>query len=422
MGECQSTCDTTAIAVESNAPLSVPANYTGGYPAFEDESDTESVSIPFKNLERIWSLFATRSTQDVKRKDFEKALIRVGVSLEGSEQEETLWTILDIRKVGVIYFEDFKGVVPRNLSLTEFAAWCKTRATFDVTRSDQVAGGKKYLQPPESFTEKNAPITELQAQIRRKYPKLTELLSLRFARSCAQDRRPMDSADTEISKFYEYFEDKNIPEDMVWTYVNLYNRVNLIAFPEHKKALEICNIYLYGHDRCGRPVSYIDFSASKLNQFKHHEDIVCEACIRTQLLLQSMQERTSETRGYSQYQTIFIIDVDNMKGLGPLKFRPMMGALMRVLDTLSYLFPNSTAQNFIINSSGSIRAVFSILKNWVRDTTANTTKFLGKNYLSQLVQEIELNQIPVKFGGTSTALPVVGSYTEPVDTWKDRKR
>merc|ERR1711879_42816 len=124
-----------------------------------------------------------------------------------------------------------------------------------------------------------------------------------------------------------------------------------------------------------------------------------------------MQEAYSKRTGRDQYQTIFII---NMKGLGPLRFRPVMGSLMRVLDLLSFLFPNSTAQNFIINASSSIRTLFSLLKNWVRKSTKEQTKFLGKNFLSALMQEIDIAQIPVKFGGTSTAEPIAGSYVEPI--------
>jgi len=364
-----------------------------------------SEKSPHAQLLRIWSMFVNRKTQKVRRSEFAKSLFRCGVTLKSEREESILWDVFDEKHVSVIYVEDFQRVVPKDLSLTQFASWCKLIVQEEIRRLEIMR------QAPEGEAETDDAVLKLKLEIQTKYPRLNPLQCLRFARMCGNDKNPMKSADTEINKYLEYFSSKEIVDVQSYTYSMIWETIRNQPFLEASEAFDICKIYIYGRDKHGRPVTYLDLTQSKASQFSSKENIVLEAIVRTQLDLQKMQEEASLKRGKTQYRTIFII---NMDGMGTMKVKSALKALMRVLDCLCYLFPDTTAQSFFVNAPTMARGLFSIVKGWARESTRNRTHFYGTKFQEAILEHIDVDQLPAEFGGTALEPPLIGRFVDPI--------
>jgi len=375
----------------------------------ENRSPSTSEKSPYAQLLRIWSMFVNRKTQKVRRSEFSNSLFRCGVTLNSEREESVLWHIFDENHVEVIYVEDFKRVVPKDLSLTEFIQWCKLIVEEELRRLEIAR------QAPEAEAETNDAILKLKMEIQKKYSRLSPLQCLRFARMCGNDKNPMKSADTEINKYLEYFFSKEIPDVETYTYSMIWEIIRNQPFVQSAEAFDICKIYIYGRDKYGRPVTYLDLTQSKPFEFTPKESIVLEAIVRTQLYLQNMQEQTSLRRGKTQYRTIFII---NMDGMGVMKLKPALRSLMRVLDCLCYLFPDTTAHSFFINATRMAQGIFSLVKGWARESTRSRTYFYGKKFHEAILEHIDVEQLPVEFGGTARKPPVIGKFVDPIASTK----
>ena len=66
---------------------------------------------------------------------------------------------------------------------------------------------------------------------------------------------------------------------------------------------------------------------------------------------------------------------------------------------LSDLFPESLHRLYVINAPSAFRVAWKVIQTFLDPITAEKTKILGKDFIADLIRDINLDMIPHKFGG-----------------------
>jgi len=67
--------------------------------------------------------------------------------------------------------------------------------------------------------------------------------------------------------------------------------------------------------------------------------------------------------------------------------------------TLCDLFPESLHRLYVINAPSPFRVAWKVIQTFLDPVTAEKTKILGKDFIADLIKDINLDMIPHKFGG-----------------------
>lgn len=77
-----------------------------------------------------------------------------------------------------------------------------------------------------------------------------------------------------------------------------------------------------------------------------------------------------------------------------------MRAFRRTLVVDEACYPERLKVLFMINAPMAFTALWAVIKPWIDPVTVAKFKILGKNYITELKEYMDENQIPVEYGGT----------------------
>merc|ERR1712154_393541 len=66
---------------------------------------------------------------------------------------------------------------------------------------------------------------------------------------------------------------------------------------------------------------------------------------------------------------------------------------------VSDLFPESLHRLYVINTPAAFRGAWKVIKTFLDPVSAEKTKILGKDFIAEMIRDINLDMIPHKFGG-----------------------
>ena len=80
-----------------------------------------------------------------------------------------------------------------------------------------------------------------------------------------------------------------------------------------------------------------------------------------------------------------------------------MALLKKIMKISQDFYPEMMGKLIIINAPFIFSAVFAVVKGWVDEKTRKKVSLLGSNYLKNLQEYIDNDNIPTYFGGTGTS-------------------
>mmetsp|Transcript_40151 Transcript_40151/g.78158 ORF Transcript_40151/g.78158 Transcript_40151/m.78158 type:complete len:314 (+) Transcript_40151:276-1217(+) len=198
--------------------------------------------------------------------------------------------------------------------------------------------------------------------------------------------------------------------------------------PEWETYNKLYKAFIYGRDKLGRPVCYEQLGKLEPNDLvKFGVDKLEKGHIRYMEELTKLKWHVSREKKSRIYKHVHVIDLDGFgwKHLGS-KFR---GTIKKIMGIDSSFYPETLQKLFILNSSMTFRALWSIVKPWIHPLTRQRIVMLGydKAYNLKMLQEyIDIEQIPEYLGGKNKD-PMLGichmkfddiDYKDDKATWK----
>ena len=74
----------------------------------------------------------------------------------------------------------------------------------------------------------------------------------------------------------------------------------------------------------------------------------------------------------------------------------------RTYEVDASCYPERVKAIYMIKAPYTFTTIWSVVKPWIDQITAKKIKIVGTNYLEVLKKDIDLDQIPIEYGGTKT--------------------
>ncbi|KMS65459.1 hypothetical protein BVRB_035780 [Beta vulgaris subsp. vulgaris] len=88
------------------------------------------------------------------------------------------------------------------------------------------------------------------------------------------------------------------------------------------------------------------------------------------------------------------------------------GPIKAQINIDQYYYPESLQTLFIINAPFVFRMLWGMIKPWLHPLTAARIQILGSDYLKQLQEVIDVDQIPRYHGGSCSCCPADKSLSD----------
>eukprot|EP01084_Bolivina_argentea_P312266 540607_1 len=181
--------------------------------------------------------------------------------------------------------------------------------------------------------------------------------------------------------------------------------------------------YIYGQDKYGHPLFWDEgLKLQKTSDLTIHTncgengmDIVMAYVIK---LVAEMKYATNKYynlptkiinnnngRNIGIYRHCAIFDLSDFNAKKVLKDRKLHEYYTK---KVSLIAPEMVHKVYVINAPWVFQKIWKILKAFLHPNTIEKTQILGKDYMNEMLKEIDINMIPVKFGGKGKWKPNVG--------------
>eukprot|EP01038_Epipyxis_sp_PR26KG_P010133 gene10133-13631_t len=158
-----------------------------------------------------------------------------------------------------------------------------------------------------------------------------------------------------------------------------------------------------GEDREGRPLYWektglISSRFSKIKKLLSEDEIVIRHIRQQEKTMDRLRFNSIKYNKLIDKQ-IIIFDLKNVSfSIDTMAMRIFRKTL--VIDESCY--PERLHRLYMINAPSFFAAIWSVIKPWLHPVTVDKIQIIGSDYLPKLLECIEIDQIPVEYGGTKT--------------------
>jgi len=197
-------------------------------------------------------------------------------------------------------------------------------------------------------------------------------------------------------KIYLRFHRENHYDDVL-THPQLNGNKSLSSLKENITALPL---FIYGQDKQGHPIFWDDGSAfakeTVLDAFKN--DMPRVELFRARLMKRMHNVKLAASKNYGKmiYKHCLVMDLSRFNAKKFVKDRKFHEQNTK---QISDLFPEVLHRLYVINAPWAFRSAWKVIQTFLHPVTAQKTKILGKDYISELSKDIQLDMIPHSFGG-----------------------
>lgn len=89
----------------------------------------------------------------------------------------------------------------------------------------------------------------------------------------------------------------------------------------------------------------------------------------------------------------------DLKSIPFLLSNSLLRSLKRIIDIDQDYYPETLKNILVINAPIYFTAIWAIVKPWLDPIVANKVQVSGSNFLSKLLNYMDIDQIPVEYGG-----------------------
>jgi len=172
------------------------------------------------------------------------------------------------------------------------------------------------------------------------------------------------------------------------------------ALGAEQEMMDLFPLFIYGQDMEGHPIFWDDGSAfakdANLKVFQGDKERV--NLFRTRLMKRMHNLKLSASKRYGRmiYKHCLVMDLaafNSKKFVVDRKFHE------QTTKEMSDLFPESLHRLYVINAPSAFRVAWKVIQTFLDPITAEKTKILGKDFIAEMIRDINLDMIPHKFGG-----------------------
>lgn len=161
---------------------------------------------------------------------------------------------------------------------------------------------------------------------------------------------------------------------------------------------------MFGVDKIGRPF-YVDKAGfviiDKLFKVATFEAITSDVIKEYELLLKLRFMACSELYDRQIHNVFCVYDVG---GFGMHQWnKRSIDFLRHALGIMTQYYPEILGKLYIVNAPFIFTGIWAIIKGWLDEKIRRKIQILGRNFLPQLTEYVDLDQIPTYLGGTNDA-------------------
>lgn len=129
------------------------------------------------------------------------------------------------------------------------------------------------------------------------------------------------------------------------------------------------------------------------------KEIVQYRCYQTERMFKNICPELTKKFGRKIDKAIQIIDLQGL-GLKHL-WLPAVETYTEVLTLGEAHYPDSLKTAYVINAPAAFPFAYSLVKGFLSEDTRSKIKVFGSNYKEHLLKDIDVDQLPVHWGGTA---------------------
>ena len=202
-------------------------------------------------------------------------------------------------------------------------------------------------------------------------------------------------------------------------YFKLYKQIDFSnvlnkEFKIEKELMHAWPMFSYGFDKYGHPVTYDEICADyksfdKIRKVLNGKDLSSILLYRFRFGRRVANIKLQQTKKLNKciFKHIAIVDCAQFS-IGKHFSSEIRNILQAIIEQEQILYVENVQSVYLINTPWIFRTAWQILSTFIDPRTCAKTKVLGYDYLKELVKEIDIDQIPPKYGGTGTKPIVLG--------------
>ncbi|KAJ3140867.1 cytosolic factor, phosphatidylinositol/phosphatidylcholine transfer protein [Irineochytrium annulatum] len=200
--------------------------------------------------------------------------------------------------------------------------------------------------------------------------------------------------------------------------------VTSFSFPEAAEVQKYYPRFYHKTDKLGRPVYYELIGAMDIKGLwtVTNQERMIQGFVRDyEKLLRYRLPACSKKAGRHLEQGFTILD---MKGVKLTQFNQVRKIVQEVSGIAQNYYPETMGRMFIINAPTLFTSVWSVVRGFLDEATVAKISVVGSRFQEALLQEIDAENLPVEYGGTSDNNPDIGPWNDgtvegyPIEEWE----
>ncbi|KAG6334075.1 hypothetical protein ID866_5007 [Astraeus odoratus] len=201
----------------------------------------------------------------------------------------------------------------------------------------------------------------------------------------------------------------------------MYKRLDLFDYPGRDQVFKSWSMYFHKTDKLGRPLNIEFFGGCNLPELykhitpeKHWEAIV----VTTDALTREVLPAVSRAAGRHIDGAFAIVD---LKGFGLSQFWQVKSLVRDAFQVSQDYYPETMAKLAIVNAPSSFAFIWSFIKPWLAQETADKIDVLGPDYQQVLLEFIDAENLPTALGGKCVCEHAGGCELSGAGPWMDER-
>ncbi|CAI4044698.1 phosphatidylinositol/phosphatidylcholine-binding protein SKDI_11G1240 [Saccharomyces kudriavzevii IFO 1802] len=192
---------------------------------------------------------------------------------------------------------------------------------------------------------------------------------------------------------------------------------------EDKERIKLAKMYpqYYHHvDKDGRPLYFEELGGINLNKMYKittEEHMLRNLVKEYELFARYRVPACSRRAGYLIETSCTVLD---LKGISLSNAYHVLSYIKDVADISQNYYPERIGKFYIIHSPFGFSTMFKLVKPFLDPVTVSKIFILGSSYKKELLKQIPIENLPIKYGGTSTLHnPNDRFYYSDIGPWRD---
>ena len=180
--------------------------------------------------------------------------------------------------------------------------------------------------------------------------------------------------------------------------------------------------YHHKHDKLGRPIYFMEYHNANANLMFGPQGVSKELFIIDNIKRYEANEwKMAISYKHNQNSKGQHFLICNLKDARLTQFPQVAPLLKQLFDIMLGYYPDSLGCMMIVNAPYVFTFVWKVVSLWFDERTLNKIFILGTDYQSRLHEMVDLDALPIKYGGTCDCAEFGGCHVSDEGVWKSHQ-